>query len=87
MLDAGLPFWRALVTGPGGIPDEAAFVFLGIQPLVVFGSVFNALHTGHFAFADVVGFETGLIFLYNLSIGGRARLAGDETVATKPEEK
>ena len=69
-----IPLWRALITGPGGLPDEAALVFLLLQPLFFFGVVFNAVKTGHFAYLDVSGAETAIIFLYNVSIGARAKL-------------
>ncbi len=71
---AQLGFWRGLVTGPGGLPDEAAFSYLAAQGIIVAGTIYNTIIGHHFPILDFIGGETALIPLYNAFIGVRGSI-------------
>jgi hypothetical protein len=70
-----LPFWKALITGPGGLPDEVAFSYLYIcQPVVTAAFIANGVLARHFALLDYCGAETALISLYQAVVAIRGAI-------------
>jgi hypothetical protein len=48
-------FFRQLVMGPGGLPDEAAVSYLVAQAVIVAGTIYNTIITSHFPILDFTG--------------------------------